>query len=642
MRNGKKRQLPRQAAYPRPLMQREGWISLNGVWEFTLDADGRWTHPEQPNWARRIKVPFAPETRLSGVEETGLYKSVWYRRTFDAMALQPGQRLLLHFGAVDYEASVWVNGKLAIRHEGGYSPFSADITNLLVSEGPQTIVVRAEDDPADLEKPRGKQDWKLHPHSIWYYRTTGIWQTVWLEVVPETYLRSLRWTPDCHKWEIGLEVRLGGRSRRDLQLRLRLTMGQRVLANDTFACDGDEISRLIAVPDPGIDDARNEILWHPDSPKLIDAELELRDPAGNVADRVTSYTAFRSITLLGNRFVLNGKPYRLQLVLDQGYWPDSGLTAPDDDALRRDIELAKAMGFNGARKHQKIEAPRYLYWADRLGLLIWEEMPSPYRFSKRTVERLTKQWTDAILRDVSHPCIVAWVPFNESWGVPDLPHSPAQRSFVQAMYHLTKTLDPTRPVIGNDGWEALVTDILTIHDYDADPERIARRYPSNGEGVPLLLREERPGNKLLALDGFTYKDHPIMLTEFGGIAFSRDRARTWGYSRAADPAEFARRYYRLMSAVRSLPLLAGFCYTQFADTYQEANGLLYMDRTPKVPLREIAVATRGPLTPQDIKVESRFREDTAGTRRRGRADRKLDDVAQPPSAVFRRRRKSDA
>ena len=608
MRPGKKTVAMRQSGYPRPLLQRDNWICLDGAaWDFAIDADAAWGLPEHPTWDRKINVPFSPETTLSGIEETGLYKSVWYRREFPCPPREPSQRVILHFGAVDYAATVWVNGEVAVRHEGGYVPFSTDITDLLKDADPQTIVVRAEDDPADLAKPRGKQDWRLEPHSIWYYRTTGIWQTVWLEVVSETYLDQLRWTPDAEQWDIGLEVRLAGRQRRDLRLHVKLTQDNRVLADDTYGFNSDEIARRIGISDPGIDDYRNEMLWSPERPQLIDAEIELMDPQNNVLDRVRSYTALRSIAILGNRFVLNGKPYPVRMVLNQGYWPDGGLTAPDDDAYRRDVELIKSMGFNGVRMHQKIESPRFLHWADRLGLLVGEEMPSAYRFTKQTVERLPAQWTKAILRDVSHPCIIAWVPFNESWGVPDLPDSPAQRHFVEAMYHLTKTLDPTRPVIGNDGWEAVATDFVTIHDYDADPERLARRYLLNGESVPALLRNERPGHKILTLPDFTYKDQPILLSEFGGIAYHPDHAHTWGYSRVEDPADLARRYYKLLSAVRGLPLLAGFCYTQFTDTYQEANGLLTMDRTPKFPIEQIAVATRGPVTPEDFQVEASWR-----------------------------------
>jgi hypothetical protein len=290
---------------------------------------------------------------------------------------------------------------------------------------------------------------------------------------------------------------------------------------------------------------------------------------------------------------LNGRPYALRMVLDQGYWPDTGLTPPDDAALRRDVELAKAMGFNGVRKHQKIEDPRYLYWADRLGLLVWGEMPSAYRFTKSSVERVSREWMDAVRRDASHPCIVAWVPFNESWGVPNLPDSQAERHYVQALYHLTKTLDPSRLVVGNDGWESSATDIIGIHDYDDVPERIGRRYYAL-DVVPRLLARERPGGRALVLDGGSTGQvpHPIVLSEFGGIAYARPNGSfTWGYSRCQSPEELARRYGALLGVVGSLELLAGFCYTQFADTYQEANGLLYGDRTPKFPIDQVARAT---------------------------------------------------
>ncbi|HWE96034.1 MAG TPA: glycoside hydrolase family 2 TIM barrel-domain containing protein [Tepidisphaeraceae bacterium] len=590
--------------YPRPQLERSNWISLNGEWEFAIDEQDRITRPGDVKWDATINVPFSPETPLSGVGNTGLFKGCWYRRSFDAPPLPAGHRLLLHFGAVDYEATVWVNGRIVVRHEGGYTPFFADVTDLLSTEGPQTLVVHAQDDPGDLSKPRGKQDWQEQPHSIWYYRTTGIWQTVWLEVVPATRIAAVRWTPDAEQWEIGLEVQLAGEERAGLQVRVRVAFGDRVLAEDDYSANGNKVARRIGIPDPGIDDYRNEMRWSPESPKLIDAQIDLCEADGTVIDSITSYTAMRSISLLGDRFVLNGKPYPLRLVLNQGYWQEGGLTAPDDEAFRRDVELVKAMGFNGVRMHQKIEDPRFLYWADRLGLLVWEEMPSCYTFSHRTIERLLRQWSDAILRDISHPCIITWVPINESWGVPDLPDSPAQRHLIQAMYHLTKTLDPSRAAIGNDGWEAAATDIIGIHDYDADPKKIAARYTNEGDGVAVaaMLRSERPGHRVLMLPGFAYQDQPIMLTEFGGIAFARDKSHTWGYSRADDVQTFARRYFALLETVRSLPLFAGFCYTQFTDTYQEANGLLYMDRTPKFPLEEIAVATRGAYSPAEQQI----------------------------------------
>jgi beta-galactosidase/beta-glucuronidase len=591
--------------YPRPQLERAEWQSLDGEWEFSLDPAAHYRLPDDPQWDARIRVPFSPETPASGIGDTGFYRAAWYRRQFDAPPLEEGDRVLLHFEAVDYAATVWVNGQLAVQHEGGYTPFSADITDHLFPEGPQIIVVRAEDDPADLSKPRGKQDWQLHPHSIWYPRTTGIWQSVWIERVPVTYIGALRWTPSVERWEIGFEAWMEGERRDGLRLNVKLYAGDCMLADDTYGVVAGEVHRRVALSDPGIDDYRNELLWSPETPIVIYAELKLWGARGELLDTARSYAALRSIGAQGDKFVLNGRPYQLRMVLDQGYWPETGLTAPDDDAYRRDVELAKAIGFNGVRKHQKIECARYLYWADVLGLLVWEEMPSAYRFTRRSIERLEHEWMEAIARDSSHPCVVAWVPFNESWGVPDLPDSPAQRHYVQALYHVTKTLDPTRPVIGNDGWESVATDIIGIHDYDDQPERIARRYGI--EEIPRLFKRERPGGRLLMLEAQA-QEQPIMLTEFGGIAFSRDPSGTWGYSRVETEEEFAKRYLNLLKVVRSLPVLAGYCYTQFTDTYQEANGLLYADRTPKIPIETIALATRGPRTKRDFQLEIEWRE----------------------------------
>lgn len=590
--------------HPRPLLQRKGWIGLDGPWDFALDENARFRIPSDVEWSDSIVVPFSPETPASGVGATGFFRACWYRRTFDAPVLERDERLILHFGAVDYFATVWVNGKMAAVHEGGYTPFSADVTELLDPSGPQVVVVRAEDDPHDLAKPRGKQDWQLEPHSIWYPRTTGIWRTVWLERVGATRIGTVRWTPNLARWEIAVEVKIEGVRRDDLCLDVELTIGTELLARDRYTVVSGDVQRRIALSDPGIDDYRNELLWSPVTPTLIDAKIELR--AGDeILDSVESYTALRSIGIEGDRFILNGRPYFLRMVLDQGYWPETGLTPPDSDALRRDVELAKAMGFNGVRKHQKIEDPRFLYWADHLGLVVWEEMPSAYRYTRTSVERLTRQWAEVIDRDSSHPSIVAWVPFNESWGVPDLPDSPAQRHCVQALYHLTRSLDPTRPVIGNDGWESVATDIIGIHDYTDRPELISERYGS-AEGAPRLFRRERPGGRMIVLDGVS-QDQPIMLTEFGGITFSQETG-TWGYVRVESANTFEQRYTELLHVVRSLPLLAGFCYTQFTDTYQEANGLLYADRTAKFPIARIALATRGPRSARDLQVELAWRE----------------------------------
>ena len=595
--------------YPRPQLRRDTWYSLNGEWEFAIDTNVAWRVPTDVEWRDRIRVPFSPETVASGIGENGLYRSCWYRRVFEVPPAQAGERLILRFGAVDHATNVWVNGAWVGDHYGGYTPFAFDITRVVAPSGACEVIVHADDDPLELAKARGKQDWQLEPHSIWYPRTTGIWQTVWIERVPATALRRISFTPHLARWEIGIGTWIDGAPRERLRLAVTLTSRGTLLAADTYTVVAGEVHRRVALSDPGIDDSRNELLWSPNSPNLIDVQLDLWGERDELLDHAVSYTALRSSSVQGDRFLLNSRPYVLRMVLDQGYWPESGMTAPDDAALKRDVELAKAMGFNGVRKHQKIEDPRYLYWADHLGLAVWEEMPSAYRFTPASVERLIDEWIDVIMRDYSHPCVVSWVPINESWGVPNLPENPSERHYVQALYHLTRTLDSTRPVIGNDGWESVATDIIGIHDYDDQPDRIAKRYHAD-QVLPRLFKRERPGGRLLVLEGQSQTDQPLMLTEFGGIALSREQG-TWGYARCRTPEEFGRRFRELLDVVRELQMLSGFCYTQFADTYQEANGLMYADRVPKIPIQEILAAVSGRVAHRADGLEQLTRRDDA-------------------------------
>jgi beta-galactosidase/beta-glucuronidase len=581
-----------QHGYPRPQLQRAQWTSLNGRWRFRFDDEACLNCPaDVADWPLEITVPYPPESKASGIGDRGFHHACWYEREFDC---KPGRdRVILRFGAIDYSARVWVNGQLAVTHEGGHTPFWADITEMLRPDGVQTVTVRAEDDPFDLTKPRGKQDWQLEPHSIWYPRTTGIWQTVWFERVPTTYIDKIRWTPRLEGFALGFEARIEGDAGDEASLELELRAGDRLLARDRYRVVDGEVDRYVVLSDPGIDDFRNELLWSPERPTLIDARLRLW-LKGEMVDEVQSYTALRSATVLRDRFMLNGRPYVLRMVLDQGYWPDTLLAAPDDEALKRDVELAKEMGFNGVRKHQKIEDPRYLYWADKLGLLVWEEMPSAYRFTRTAIKRTIREWTEAIDRDYSHPCIIVWVPFNESWGVPELPSVQAHRHAVEALYHLTKTLDQSRAVIGNDGWESSATDIIGIHDYDSNLDHIRQRYGPEVETEQLFDRR-RPGGRVLTLDGYPHQGQPIMLTEFGGITYQTHLEegvkKVWGYTEISDPETFARHYEALLETIVNTALFSGFCYTQFADTFQEANGLLHADRSPKIPLERIRKVT---------------------------------------------------
>ena len=579
-------------AYPRPQLVRKQWMPLNGPWRFQFDNELKFRHPtEISDWPMQIEVPYPPESQMSGIGDRGFHKRCWYEREFNI--LPEGDHILLHFGAVDYFAKVWVNNKLVVSHEGGHTPFFVDITQPLNESGVQTVTVMVDDDPHDLTKPRGKQDWQLDSHSIWYPRTTGIWQTVWLERVSHTYIQNIRWTPHMEEFAISFEAHVVGEDLQNLTVEVLLKHKKKILARDSYQVIDGEAERRIVLSDPGIDDSRNELLWSPERPTLIDARVRLKK-GGKVLDEFKSYTALRSVKILRDRFMLNGRPYLLRLVLDQGYWPDTLLAAPNDDALRRDVVLAKAMGFNGVRKHQKIENPRYLYWADKLGLLVWEEMPSAYRFTLNAIKRTVREWTEVIERDYSHPCVIVWVPFNESWGVPELTSVREHRHAVEALYHLTRTMDSTRPVIGNDGWESSATDIIGIHDYDANLDQLAQRYGMDASPEQLFDRR-RPGGRILTLDGYPHRGQPIMLTEFGGISYPHCASgvqKNWGYSAATSEKEFARLYKELMQVVTRLALFSGFCYTQFADTFQETNGLLCDDRTPKIPLKKIAEATR--------------------------------------------------
>lgn len=584
--------------YPRPLLRRAHWRALDGAWQLAFSGS---PDPKSVDFDQTVQVPYAPESPRSGVHDLGVHPVVWYRQTFTLGAgdlPSAGEQLLLHFGAVDWEAQVWANGQFLGEHRDGYTPFTFDVTPALsgqaLTEQTLTITLRASDDPHDLAQPRGKQDWQAggRGHEIWYPRTSGIWQTVWLEKVNAARLSELRWTPDVAGFSLTLDAEVtpeavGG------QLCVTLRCGEEVLLRDSYGLTGPALSRVLRFPDPGIDDARNPYLWSPEHPQLLDATLELLSEGGKLLDEVQTYTALRSVGSDDGRFLLNGRPYPLRLALDQGYWPEGGMTATDDE-YRADVELAKTLGFNGVRKHQKIESPQWLAWCDRLGLLVWEELPSVYAYSPAGIERLSQTWLEVLRRDASHPCIVVWVVFNESWGVPDLPLRAEQRALVQSFYSLTRSLDTTRLVIGNDGWEHVVSDLLTIHDYTDDPQELLERY-SDPFAVSRSLHRFRSAGRTLVLPDFTNLSAPAVLSEFGGVAFRSggENEEGWGYSETPDAEAFLAHYTALMKAVHACRGLAGFCYTQLTDTYQEINGLTRMDRTPKAAAASLAAATLG-------------------------------------------------
>jgi len=590
--------MQRDENHPRPQLVRASWTDLSGAWQFAYDdtnsgLQAGWV--DQPAvFDRTITVPFPPESSASGIGDPAPHPIVWYRRTFQAAATEQQPRVLLHFGAVDYQAQVWVNGQLVAQHEGGHTPFSADITAALRADSAeQTVVVRAEDQPADLSQPRGKQDWEPSPHRIWYHRTTGIWQPVWLEAVAETYLTDVRWTPDLQRGVLGMHIKLNAHPQRSLQLQVQLSLGGVRLAADIYEVERSELRRDIALEPGGITMSRERLLWSPTYPNLIDVELTLRD-GDQVLDQVYSYAGMRSVGVANGRFMLNGRPYYLRLVLAQNYWPESHLAAPSNEALRREVEAVKALGFNGVRIHQKVEDPRFLYWCDRLGLLVWGEMANAYVFSSTAVERLTREWIDVVRRDYSHPCVITWVPLNESWGVPSLEFDATQQDYVRALYYLTKTLDPTRPVVGNDGWEHIASDIWGIHDYALDGATLRERY-GTPEAVEQTIRAVQPHYRTIVLPEYHRQGEPIMLTECGGISYTPASGERWfGYGTVSTPDEFLTRYEELIGAILDCPTIAGFCYTQLTDTEQETNGLLRSDRSPKLDVEAVRAITKRP------------------------------------------------
>lgn len=568
--------------YPRPQCVRDAWLNLNGTWRFAFDDDDAGLREQwysQHQFDQNIVVPYAYQSRLSGIAQTDFHDIVWYERDFEIPSAWADQRILLHFGAVDYTAQVWVNGVFVVQHQGGHVPFQADITHALHT-GNNRVTVRAEDVSSDLEQPRGKQYWERESASIFYTRTTGIWQTVWLEPVHATHVENFKMLTDIDAGQVEL-INTINNFMPGLQLEATLSLAGQIIAQQSITPEKARSSLTLTL------ETAHLHLWSPENPQLYDLTLRLKH-GEQVLDHIQSYLGMRKIAVEHGQVTLNNQPYYMRLVLDQGYHPDGLLTFPSDEALKHDIELTKALGFNGARKHQKVEEPRYLYWADRLGLLVWGEMANAYQYSEVAVQRITQEWQEAVARDYNHPCIVAWVPINESWGVPDLSNDARQRDHLLALYHLVRSLDQTRLVISNDGWEHAQTDLLTIHDYEGQGDVLRERYATLASTLAA-----RPAKRDLYVQGFAHRGEPILITEFGGIAYQKDAQNGWGYTTASGDEDFIQRYQDVVAGVLASPVIQGFCYTQLTDVEQEINGLLTYDRQPKVDLALLGAITQG-------------------------------------------------
>ena len=546
--------IPR-SEYPRPELRRENWLCLNGQWDFSIG---------EPTFDQKITVPFACEAPLSGIGDKGFHKQVWYRRSFSIPWDMQDQRILLHFGAVDYICDVWVNGHHVCSHTGGHTGFSADITDALI-DGENTIQVKVLDDYLDPAMPRGKQYWELESKGMYYSRTTGIWQTVWLEPVDPVHLTRCYITPQLDEKAVQLEYQLS----QDAQsLTFEISFRGETVAEHTAPYDRRKPT--VTIP---LEALCEEMVWSPENPALFDVKITVRDEQVN--DVVDTYFGMRKVSIENGKFLLNNREYYQKLVLDQGYWEESLMTAPTDEAFIRDIQLTKAMGFNGVRKHQKVEDPRYLYHADRLGLLVWGEIGSAYLYSRDYVQRLHTEWMEAVLRDYNHPCIVVWTPMNESWGVSAVKTDKAQQAHCNAMLMTTKSLDPTRLVLDNDGWEHTCGDLITLHDYTQDGQQLQKMFGSLDSVLALRMK---PHDKGVFADGYGYRGQPILLSEFGGVKNGPDFRQTLA---------------EILQAVQASPVLCGYCYTQLTDIENEQNGLLTYHREPKLPLETIRQINQG-------------------------------------------------
>jgi len=547
--------IPREE-YPRPQLVRDEWVNLNGEWDFEIDNVVVGTEKKfflREKLADKILVPFCPESKLSGIGNTDFMNCVWYRRDFSIPETWKGKRVLIHFGAVDYHATVYINGEYAGEHKGGYTPFSFDITDLLRAEN-NYVTVCAVDDIRSFNQPGGKQSAELASHGCFYTRTTGIWQTVWLECVGENYVKSVKVFPDIDTPAVTLEVKLSPRSN-----------GSAVHVKAFF--DGKPVgegagvvnafSAFIHIP------LSEKHLWEAGKGNLYDLEITVAKD-GEIKDKVKSYFGLRSVGLGEIAFLLNGKSVFGRWVLDQGYYPDGIYTAPSDEALKNDILYAMQLGFNGARLHQKVFEPRYLYWADKLGYLVWGEYPNwgLNVTEPGQIEHFLPEWMEAVERDFSHPSVIGWCPFNETW---DFNGKPQSDSLIRMVYEVTKALDPTRPVIDTSGNYHVVTDIFDIHDYCQNVKEFASHYKDG-------LYNNFPHRQ-------THKGEPYFISEYGGIKWAANESDGWGYGDSPKTEkEFIKRYKGLTDVLLNNENIFGFCYTQLYDVEQEVNGLMTYDR----------------------------------------------------------------
>lgn len=580
-----------RSEYPRPQFERKDWVNLNGDWTYIFDfseiGEEKQYHRSE-GFKNNINVPFAPESKLSGVGYTDFINCLWYHKKINIPSHWYSKNIILNFGAVYYESDVYLDGVLLQRHFGGSSSFSVDLTKFVKPGSSHNLVVKAKSDLRGLTQSAGKQSLRAASWGCNYTRTTGIWQSVWLEAISAQGLKQVRFIPDIDQKQLIIIPEFYSLGQNDLEVNV-IERG-RIISKKTTKTSN---SSVIVLNLPQMK------LWTPESPNLYDIEFFVRDSKGEVIDRVSSYVGMRKIHTSGNKMYLNNKPYYQRLVLDQGFYPEGNWTAPTDSALRSDIELAKSAGFNGARLHQKVFEERFHYWADKLGYLTWAEAPSWGMDCNNvvTARNFLSEWREIMLRDLNHPSIVMWTPLNESWW----PDQKQYIRFVSDLYDLTKSLDATRPINTVSGGVHIKTDVWTVHNYEQNGDTLKKSLYNKGDlqntpndmfkiGQYNLGFNDPEPSAPFPFPSYDYRI-PYIVDEFGGIKWSSNSndQKSWGYGNAPrTEIEFLDRLNSQVDAILDLESqIWGYCYTQLTDVEQEQNGIYYYDRRPKFDMKKI-------------------------------------------------------
>ena len=561
--------------YPRPQLVRKNWRNLNGEWDFKFDREnvGLKNDYKSGNFLPdcKILVPYVYQVPASGIGDPTMCEDIWYRTKID-LKPEKGKKILLNLEGCDHVTRVWINGVDCGTTYGGYHRLTFDLTDG-AKRGENTLVIGVHDDYSK-EHPRGKQRWQSTDHGCWYIDTSGIYKTAWLEEVDECRIQGVKFVTDIHTGNVTAELTAETAGKADVTAKAVVYYNGKKVAEceKPVVCETCSLDMTLNGSDIK--------LWSVGAPELYDVELILT-AGGKETDRVQSYFGMREIKTENGRILLNGKPLYQKLVLDQGYWPQSGLTPPDEKALEYDITLMMSMGLNGCRKHEKVEDERFMYYADIYGYIVWCEMPSIYAFTDTGKNALLTEWKSIVKQMQNHPCIMCWVPFNESWGIERIKADKSVQNFVNKVYYTTKSLDDTRPVITNDGWEHTISDIITIHHYTQSGDILDDSLNTVEKCLSYPYANHDRG---AFADGYEYKGQPIMLTEFGGTAFVKDAVGAkWGYGEGVkSDDEYFERLRSLIHAVDSMPHMCGYCYTQLSDVYLVVNGLTDFDRNPKL------------------------------------------------------------